>query len=283
MKTTLKIADIPITLEADILKGNKKKFKVFETDQKADGMKVEYIREEPLELPEETVSFDDTIKWAAGNKEEEASKLYIINRDTKEVAYKVSSDLNWKEVRVSCGIKEARPLNSFLYSLGEITFRNRILSYDGLVIHGSAIQWEKKGIIFSGPSGMGKSTQSKLWRKYKRAEMINDDRPAIRVIDGVPYVYGTLWNGARGKCTNKSAPLAAIVLLEQEKQNKLERLGKAEAVNKLMPRSFLPFNSPENMDKALKNLENILTVTPVFYLKCRPDREAVELLYQCLK
>ncbi len=282
MKTTLKIADIPIALEADNLKGNKKKFKVFETDEKADGMKVEYIREEKLDLEEKTVSFDDTIKWAAGSKEE-ASRLYIVNRDSKEVAYKVSADLNWKEVRVSCGAKEARPINSFLYSLGEITFRNRILFCDGLVIHGSAILWENKGIIFSGPSGMGKSTQSKLWRKYKGAEMINDDRPAIRVIDGVPYVYGTLWNGARGKCTNKSAPLAAIVLLEQEKQNNLERLGKAEAANKLMPRSFLPFNSPDNMDKALKNLENIVTVTPVFYLKCRPDREAVELLYQCLK
>lgn len=276
MIRTVKIADIPITLEADNIRGNKKKWKIFESDEKTDSMKVVYIREEDLTFPGEAVSYDDTIKW-------EASKLYIVNRDSNKVAYKISADPAWKEVTVSCSVKDARPVNSFLNSLGEITFRNRILYCDGLVIHGSAIQWEDKGIIFSGPSGMGKSTQSKLWRKYKKAHMVNDDRPAIRVVDGIPYVYGTLWNGARGKCTNKSAPLAAIVLLEQDKQNTIKRLSREESVNKLMPRSFLPYNSPENMDRALKNLENIVTAAPVFYLKCRPDREAVELLYQCLK
>ncbi|SHO49571.1 phosphoenolpyruvate carboxykinase (ATP) [Anaerocolumna xylanovorans] len=276
MINTLKIAGIPITLEADTTKGRKRKFRVFEADEKADGMKVSYKRERNLELPETSVSFDDTIKWSD-------SALYIIDRDLGEVVYKASADAGWKEVIVSCGIKEARPINSFLCSLGEIAFRNRILYYDGLVIHGSAIQWEEKGIVFSGPSGMGKTTQSKLWKKYKKAEMINDDRPAIRVIDSRPYVYGTLWNGARGKGRNKSAPLSAIVLLEQSKQNTIVRLSREEAVNKLMPRSFLPYNSGESMDRALKNLEMIVTVTPVFYLKCRPDREAVELLYQCLK
>lgn len=276
MISTLKIAGIPITLKADTLRRKKRKFRAFEADERAEGMKVAYIREKDLKCPETLVSFDDTIKWSD-------SELYIINRDLDEVAYKVSADASWEEVIVSCGIREARPLNSFLYSLGEIAFRNRILYYDGLVIHGSAIQWGDKGIIFSGPSGMGKSTQSKLWKKYKNAEMINDDRPAIRVIDSQPYVFGTLWNGARGKGRNKSAPLSAIVLLEQDKQNTIVKLSREEAVSKLMPRSFLPYNSKENMDRALKNLERIVTVTPVFYLKCRPDREAVELLYQCLK
>ncbi|WP_370839368.1 hypothetical protein [Intestinibacter bartlettii] len=33
-----------------------------------------------------------------------------------------------------------------------------------------------KGILFSAPSGTGKSTQADLWEKYENAEIINGDR-----------------------------------------------------------------------------------------------------------
>lgn len=283
MKSTLKIANIVISLEADNINRTNKKMRVFETKEPAAEMKISYIQAKELELPENYVSFDETMKWSKGNQEDSANTLYICGNNADEVIYQVAADSDWKEVMVTSNLCERKPVNTFMNSIGEIAFRNRILFHDGLVIHGSAIECENKGIIFSGPSGTGKSTQSRLWRKYKKAEMINDDRPALRVIEGASYVFGTMWNGSSKKCTNKSAPLAAIVLLQQNAENKIERLADDEAVKRLMPRSFLPYNNEENMGRALKNLEKIVSVTPVFLLKCRPDREAVELLCQCLK
>ncbi len=282
MKSTVKIADIVIALEADNINRTNKKMRVFETKEQAAGMSISYRKEKDLELPADYISFDETMKWSKGDREETANRLYVYDNNIGKVVHQVFASSDWKEVKVTSNIKERKPANTFLNSIGEVAFRNRILFHDGLVIHGSAIACENKGIIFSGPSGTGKSTQSGLWRKYKKAELINDDRPAIRVIDGSSYVFGTMWNGSSKKYTNRSAPLAAIVLLQQNKENIIERLSADEAVKRLMPRSFLPYNNEENMGRALKNLEKIVSVTPVYLLKCRPDREAVELLCQCL-
>ena len=48
---------------------------------------------------------------------------------------------------------------------------------DGLPLHASLVEKDGFGVIFLGPSGMGKSTQAKLWEKYLDADFIIGDRP----------------------------------------------------------------------------------------------------------
>ena len=66
-------------------------------------------------------------------------------------------------------------------------------------------------------SGTGKSTHTGLWKKYYGAqvEILNDDKPAIRFEDGLPYLYGTTWSGKQEREWNQnaSAPLRAIFFL----------------------------------------------------------------------
>ncbi len=282
MKSTLQIADIPITLETDI-KWSHRKLNTFKLRSSGEEMKLTYRLDKEIQVPKELIVFDDSIRWVPYTREAKKTELYLFNRMTDSLSYRMTADRDWSQVDISYTPEEKKPAASFLSTLGEIAFRNRILRHNGLVIHGAAIEYEGKGLIFSGPSGMGKTTQANLWRKYKGAVMINHDRPAIRVIQGGPRVYGTLWNGASRKCTNKTADLSAIVLLEQSKENDIMKLTGEETLKKLMPRSFLPYNNEQDMKLALKNLEDIIAVTPVFLLRCRPDREAVELLYQCMK
>ena len=46
-----------------------------------------------------------------------------------------------------------------------------LLKYNGIILHSSFINFENKAILFSAPSGTGKSTQADLWKKYKNAEI----------------------------------------------------------------------------------------------------------------
>lgn len=282
MENTIKIAGIQINLQLDKSGGKRRKMKCFHAGSKSEDIKIIYRQHEDIPVPDNLIAFDESIRWSPadmdGNRE-----LYIFNRVTKRPDYKLVADKFWSRIEVVYQSDGKKPLNSFLSSVGEIVFRNRLLHYAGMVIHGAAIECEGNGIIFSGPSGIGKTTQANLWRRYKKAVMINHDRPAIRIIDQKTYVYGTLWNGSYNGCTNRAAPLRAIVLLEQHNNNSIERLEGKEALNRLMPRCFLPYNCNSDMELALSNLERILAVTPVYYLRCRPDREAVELLYQCLE
>jgi len=202
--------------------------------------------------------------------------------DSNKAACCLTTDKVWKECLITFGRKYKKPLDYITGAFGEIMFRNRILFHQGIVLHASAIEWEGQGILFCGPSGMGKTTQANLWKKHKGAGMINADRPALRIIGNTPYVYGTLWNGSSKEFKNRSMPLRAIVVLEQAVKNSVHSLDGREAARRLLPRSFLPYYQPEIMDLALCNLENIIALVPIYHLLCRPDNEAVELVYQCL-
>ena len=62
----------------------------------------------------------------------------------------------------------------------------KLVEYDILLFHGSALCMDGQAYIFTAPSGTGKSTHARLWWEAfgDRVWMINDDKPLIRVQDG---------------------------------------------------------------------------------------------------
>ena len=69
----------------------------------------------------------------------------------------------------------------------------KLVEYDILLFHGSALCMDRQAYIFTAPSGTGKSTHARLWREAfgDRVWMINDDKPLIQVQDGKAMVYGS--------------------------------------------------------------------------------------------
>ena len=150
-----------------------------------------------------------------------------------------------------------------------LVFQNYLLHYDGIVVHASSLEWNGKGIIFSAPSGTGKSTHVKLWQEYFGSEvkLLNDDSPAIRFRDGNPFIFGTPWSGSSNLHSNGSAPLSAIVLLQQASDNSIKQLSNQEAIAKLMPRVFLPYYDEDMMNKACDVFERIIFFSPGLFIK----------------
>jgi hypothetical protein len=279
----LNIADIVIQVDSD----NSdliNKFKLFyslceETPQ----LKVHLDRCEYINKPDGKIEIDESVKWLSNYFDKNSFSAYIYKEEINQYISMLHVDNKWSNAYASCLSESIYNQYGFIGYIGEILFRNCIIHHQGIVMHAAAIDWQGKGIMFSAPSGTGKSTQANLWKKYKGAKVLNADRPAVRVVNELTYVYGTPWSGATPEFLNEHAPLSAIVLLEQSTENSINLLGKQEAIFKLMPRCFLPYFNSELMDMAIKNLEKIIDSTPVYLLKCRPDREAVELVYQCVK
>jgi hypothetical protein len=203
----------------------------------------------------------------------------------------IDADTEWKNVKIAYmknvfPEKESnREILYFCVQIAGAALTNHILFKNGLVLHASCILYDNKGIAFTAPSGAGKSTHARLWEEHKPGTVIlNDDTPAIRLIDGKPVVYGTPWSGSEFKFKNASAPLSAIVILEQAKEeSSITKVAPSEAVKILMPRFILPYYDQQLMDMAIKTIEGIVADVPIYHLKCRPDAEAVELVYECVK
>lgn len=216
------------------------------------------------------------------NSNEDGLSFHLENESTSEVLSRLDTDRAWNHVTISY-LADGPYFHRFAVKLlSNLTLKNKIVFYNGLVTHASAVMHNGKGIIFSAPSGTGKSTHAKLWEDFLGAKVINDDSPALRIIDGRVHLYGTPWSGSTIKFDNSQVPLSAIVMLAQAKENKIAVLDSREAINRLLPQCYIPFYNRKMCEMAMETFETIVSSVPVYLLQCRPEKEAMELVYQCI-
>ena len=174
--------------------------------------------------------------------------------------------------------------NAMVYMESGFQFNCSILKHNGMMLHSSAVVLDGKAYLFSGPCGTGKSTHTRLWQQVfgPAAQVINDDKPALRRIDGKWYAYGTPWCGKDGINQNLKAPLAGICFLKQAPYNKIRRLQTFEASKKIMAQTIYKFWKAEALDLMLSLLNSLVLEIPVFELENRPEPEAAQLSFETM-
>ena len=161
---------------------------------------------------------------------------------------------------------------------------SRILLHQrGLILHASYIIWKGRAILFTAPSGTGKSTQAELWAQYQHAEIINGDRAVLREKDGEMRAYGLPFAGSSGICVNKSAPVRAVVVLAQAAENAVYELTPAEAIKHLYSQCALNRWNREEVEDVFGVLAKMVQKTKVVKLDCLPNLSAVEILSDYLE
>ena len=156
-----------------------------------------------------------------------------------------------------------------------LAFEDVLINHQGFILHSSFISWQNNGILFTAPSGTGKSTQADLWKKYEDADIYNGDRTIIRKIDGKYYGFGSPYAGSSGIYRNESAPIKAIVVIEQGPDNVIRRLHGREAFLPLFRETLMNTWNKEYMEKMTDLLMDVACQIPVYHLSCRPDQGAV--------
>lgn len=156
-----------------------------------------------------------------------------------------------------------------------LAFENVLINHQGFILHSSFISWQNNGILFTAPSGTGKSTQADLWKKYEDADIYNGDRTIIRKIEGKYYGFGSPYAGSSGIYRNESAPIKAIVVIDQGPDNVIRRLLGREAFLPLFRETLMNTWNKEYMEKMTDLLMDAACQIPIYHLSCRPDQDAI--------
>lgn len=154
-------------------------------------------------------------------------------------------------------------------------FYKELLRYDGIMLHSSAVVVDGKAYLFTADSGVGKSTHTQLWLKHlgERAYILNDDKPAIRLINSIWYAYGTPWSGKNDISQNIGVPIGGIAILNRAAANKIIPFSGPEAISLLMKQLNRP-KAKTDCEAFLFLLDKLLTIVPVWKLECNKELEA---------
>lgn len=158
-------------------------------------------------------------------------------------------------------------------------FYARLLRYDGMLLHASCIEKDGAAYLFSAKSGTGKSTHTHLWQKaFPGSRIINDDKPALRLLDGTFYACGTPFSGKTDESVNAQVPVRAIVFIERGEENRIEPIPPATSIPLFMSQTLRP-PKKEAMETMLTLLGELLEAVPVFRLRCNMDVSAAETAF----
>lgn len=145
-------------------------------------------------------------------------------------------------------------------------------------LHCATIEDQGRGVLFLGPSGIGKTTQAERWAEFRGASIINGDVGFVQRTEREYIAWGTPWHGSSPYCLNASVPVKALVVLKQAPENRLRELTGFEKVSEIAGSVFYPTWLENGMELCTDTLNHLLTDLPVYRLDNRADRESVEIL-----
>ena len=156
------------------------------------------------------------------------------------------------------------------------------LQKDAFVLHASYIVRAGKALLFSAPSGTGKSTQANLWHNCRGCEIINGDRVIVSCENGQFYASGAYVAGSSGIYRNVTAPLGHIILIEQAKSCVVKNIPAVKKLQRLLCECSFDQHDLSQYNIMMELVSDLITKVPVFGYGCTKDPEAVEVLEKYL-
>ena len=182
-------------------------------------------------------------------------------------------DENYKRNQIF-PVQEQHSITGFLLQL----FYTHAVRRQMIQLHCATIDDGGRGILFLGPSGIGKTTQAERWAQYRGSAIINGDIGFVQRTPAGYTAWGTPWHGSSPYCLNASVPVKALVVLKQAPQNALRELTGFEKVREVSGSVFYPTWLEDGMELCTDTLNHLLSDLPVYRLDNRADEEAVRLL-----
>lgn len=150
-----------------------------------------------------------------------------------------------------------------------------------LLIHASLVRHRGYGYAFIAKSGTGKSTQVSNWLRYiPDCDLMNDDNPIVRIIDGETFIYGSPWSGKTPCYRKVKAKLGAITRIERSSENHVERLKPIEAFASLLPSCSTMKWDSDIFNAICGSVTKLVETVNIFTLHCLPNKESAIICHR---
>lgn len=214
----------------------------------------------------ETISVIDT-----GNTN---GNYYIFTFPSKYGIYEMKVLKDGSAVDIYCTTPLCKEHENYIFHALRFAFLIAAQQHGMFVIHSASILYKGSAWLFSGCSGMGKSTHTKLWNELYNTPVLNGDLNIISIKDGLPVTYGLPWCGTSGVFTAASYPLGGIIFLGKAPVNTIKQLSADEKALSVMQRLVSPSWSEKLLQKNLDFAENIVNKTYICMFHCTKEPEA---------
>ncbi len=147
----------------------------------------------------------------------------------------------------------------------------------GFLLHSASAIRNRKAFLFAGVSGAGKTTISRL--APPDATLLTDEISYVRKQGSGYIAYGTPFTGELAKIgENTSAPVAALYLLAQGPENRIDPVAIADAGRELLANTLFFAEDPEFVRCAFQSACDFVDRVPVYRLTFVPDARVWELI-----
>ncbi len=223
----------------------------------------------------ESLNYD----WYVYNVDGKIS-IYVVYHDHAEiesVCANVSSDNNKVDVSLCLKQNVDRPVivDPLIHPLGSLLMLYFVHWKQGLLIHASAILNNNKAYLFTGVSGIGKSTMARLW-KESGSVVLNDDRLVVRLLDNEVKLYNNPMPYYTQK--PKEGNLQKIFLLKQSSYNYITPLKGVTAFSRVLGNFIQQFYNRGIINRHLEIVEKVIEKVEVYELGFKPDQEIVKMI-----
>lgn len=228
-----------------------------------------------LPFPEGEIIADRADLKVYGNRTMEIRQIGIKGEKASYALYKEVSDQD-AEIFLSHNVIErlnCDPVFSSLFAL-----ERRMQQRESLILHCAYSVYNQKAILFSAPSGTGKSTQAALWEQYRGAYTVNGDRALLRKIEGQWNACGWPVCGSSEICKISDTPIRAIVMLKQGKKNSIKHLSPIQAFTLLFEQITINKWNRNFVQNAIVCIEDLVKCVSVYQLTCDISEDAVACL-----
>jgi hypothetical protein len=147
----------------------------------------------------------------------------------------------------------------------------------GFLVHAASAIRDGKAFLFSGISGAGKTTISRL--APPDATLLTDEISYVRRQGNRYLACGTPFAGELARVgENQSAPLSALFLLEKGLQNRIEPVGATEAVQRLLRNILFFADDPALVELVFQSACEFASLVPIRRLVFVPDQRVWDII-----
>jgi hypothetical protein len=147
----------------------------------------------------------------------------------------------------------------------------------GFLMHSASAVRNGRAFLFAGVSGAGKTTISRL--APPDATLLTDEISYVRKLDNGYVAFGTPFTGELAKLgENVSAPVAALYLLAQGPENRIDPIPPGEATRSLLANVLFFAEDEELVQSTFHSAFEFVNRVPVSRLTFVPDARVWELI-----